>query len=161
MIPKLPASVSSRQDLKAVIRELQAYLHWLSQNEIKQAVTKQTFGEQPSLSPAAQEIINSSQDGQAPTKESLAKLVEELEAFAAKAPFVSVTLAAPASASLKQAIVSWFRQNTRPDLLVDFNFNATMLGGMVVRYGSHVFDGSFKRKILANRAKFPEVLRNV
>lgn len=161
MKPKLPASVSSRQDLKAVIMELQGFLHWLSQNDIKQAVTKQSFGEQPALSPAAQELITGWPEANPLNRETLAKLVENLEGFAAKAPFVSVTLAAPAPASLRQAIVSWFRQNTRSDLLVDFNFNATMLGGIVVRYGSHVYDGSFRRMILANRAKFPEVLRNV
>ena len=48
-----------------------------------------------------------------------------------------------------------------PDVLVNFQFNATILGGMVVRYGSHVYDWSFRRQILAKRDTFPEVLRRV
>jgi hypothetical protein len=161
MKPNLPPSVSSRQDLKAVVMELQGYLHWLSQNQIKQEVTQQAFGDRPDLSGPAQEILNQEQAGQEITKESLTKLIESLEAFAAKAPYVSVTLAAPAPRPLREEVVSWFRKNVNHNMLVDFSFNATMLGGMVIRYGSHVFDWSFKRQIMAGRAKFPEVLRNV
>lgn len=144
-----------------MINELQKYVQWVGQNDIKQKVASQPMDGQPTLSAGASELINQWQGGQAATGDSLSKLIKALEQFAAKASFVSITLAAPASASLRQSIVSWFRQNVRSDLLVDFNFNATMLGGMVVRYGSHVFDWSFKRQILANRSKFPEVLRNV
>ena len=157
----LQTSVSSRQDLKAVIIELQRYVHWFSQNDIKQKVASQQFEGQPELSAAAHDLIGQWHGAKPATQASLAQLIKALEEFAAKALFVSVTLAAPASASLRQAIVGWFRQNVRSDLLVDFNFNATMLGGMVVRYGSHVFDWSFKRQVLANRSKFPEILRHV
>lgn len=155
----LPSSISSRQDLKAVVMELQAYAHWSSQNAVKQRVVNQPFEGQPGLSPAAAELLR--QAGAGPDSQNLDRLIGALEAFAAKAPYVTITLAAPAPNSLKQAIVTWFRQNVRPDILVDFNFSAPMLGGMSVRYGSHVFDGSFKRKIMANRNKFPEVLRHV
>ncbi len=144
-----------------MIIELHKHLQWSSQNGIKQKVASQPLDGQPTLSPAASDLINQWQADEAADKDDLTQLIEALEAFAAKASFVSITLAAPASSSLRQAIVSWFRQNVRSDLLVDFNFNATMLGGMVVRYGSHVFDWSFKRQILASRSKFPEVLRNV
>jgi F0F1-type ATP synthase delta subunit len=48
-----------------------------------------------------------------------------------------------------------------PNMLVDFKFNSTMLGGMVVQYGSHIYDWSFRQRILDARDKFPEVLRSV
>ena len=70
-------------------------------------------------------------------------------------------MAGPAPAQLKQKIVEWCRKNIDGDILVDFRFNATLLGGMVVKWGSHVYDWSFKRQLMAARAKFPEVLRNV
>ena len=161
MKPNLPPSISSRQDVKAVIMELKRYIRWVSQSEIKQSVTQQASAQQPAVSPTTMDVVNGSHAGKPLTKDSLESLIKSLDAFVAKAPFVTVTLAAPAPNSLRQAIVSWFRQNVRPNLLVDFSFNSTMLGGMVVRYGSHVFDGSFKRQILADRAKFPEILRNV
>lgn len=144
-----------------MINELKKYVQWSSRNDIKQKVASQPMDGQPVLSAAANDLVSQWQGGQAAEAGSLPELIKALEEFAARASFVSITLAAPASAGLRQAIVSWFRRNVRSDLLVDFNFNATMLGGMVVRYGSHVYDGSFKRQILANRSKFPEVLRNV
>lgn len=161
MKPNLPVSVSSRQDLKAVIMELQAYARWAGQNNIKQRVAGQLFEGQPSLSPATMDIAKQWQSQAKNAGAGIDKLIDELEGFAAKAPFVTITLAAPASSQLRQAIVEWFRRNIRNDLLVDFQFNGTMLGGMVVRYGSRVADWSFKRQILANRVKFAEVLRSV
>lgn len=147
--------------MKALINELQRYVQWSGRNDIKQQVTSQLMDGQPVLSAGANDLINQWMGGRPVDADNLSKLIKALEEFAAKASFVNITLAAPAPASLRQAIVSWFRQNVRSDLLVDFNFNATMLGGMAVRYGSHVFDWSFKRQILANRSKFPEILRNV
>ena len=74
---------------------------------------------------------------------------------------MSITLAAPAGAGLKRTLAEWCRQNIDENLLVHFDFNATLLGGMVVNYGSRIFDWSFRRRILEDRAKFPEVLRRV
>jgi F0F1-type ATP synthase delta subunit len=84
-----------------------------------------------------------------------------LEDFSDSAPRVTVTLAAPAPNSLKQTIALWFRENIAPNTLVNFKFNSTILGGMVVVYGSRIYDWSFRRQILVSREKFPEVLRNV
>jgi F0F1-type ATP synthase delta subunit len=70
-------------------------------------------------------------------------------------------LAAPPSNGIKKTLVAWCRKNIATDILVNFDFNSTLLGGMVVRYGSHVFDWSFRRKILEEHSKFPGVLRNV
>jgi hypothetical protein len=159
MKSNLPASIASRQDLKAVIMELQGYVQWSSRSNIKQRVAGQALAGQPALSPAAAELAGQWQADQ--SAKSLDKQIEALENFAAKAPFATITLAAPAPAQLRQAMVEWFRNNVRPDMLIDFKFDGTMLGGITVRYGSHIYDGSFKRQILANRAKFPEVLRRV
>ncbi len=158
---KLPPEIVTRQDLKAAIAELKSQAKWLSQATIKKQVIGSEAPASPSLSQAAQDLTSQWHNGQAITQKSLDELVAELNDFAAKATYVNITLAAPPPNSLKQEMVAWFRKNVRTDLLVDFSFNATMLGGMVVRCGSHVFDWSFKRQILANRAKFPGVLRNV
>jgi F0F1-type ATP synthase delta subunit len=84
-----------------------------------------------------------------------------LREFEESAPHITLTLAAPAPNGLKKTLISWCRDNIDKNILVDFKFNATILGGMVVVYGSRIFDWSFKRQILAAREKFPEVLRNV
>jgi hypothetical protein len=157
----LQSSVSSGQDLKAVILEIRSYAKRLAQNSIKKQVSGSATDEQPPISLAAAELIKQWHSDKQINQKSLDELIAALEDFAAKATHIVITLAAPAPGSLKKELVAWCRQNIGPNILVDFSFNSTMLGGMVVRYGSHVFDWSFKRQILAAREKFPEVLRNV
>jgi F0F1-type ATP synthase delta subunit len=96
-----------------------------------------------------------------PKKIRLDKLIETLEDYGTSAPIITITLAAPAPNSLKKTLIDWCRKNIAPNALIDFRFNATMLGGMVVQYGSRIYDWSFRRQILAARDKFPEILRNV
>lgn len=157
----LPDEVASSQDLKAVIADVRRYSKWASQNSIKQRVSSSKADSQPEISAAAVNFINQWLVENGKQAKTLDPLIEMLEDFAGSVPHATVTLAAPAPRKLKQEIVAWFRKNVQPDILVDFKFNATMLGGMVVHYGSQVYDWSFKKSILANRAKFPEVLRNV
>jgi hypothetical protein len=153
--------VYSQQDLKAAILEVKKYTTWFNQTEVKMRVTKNNSYELPTISPVATNIINEWLDGKPPDAKSLENLIAALEDFEAAAPRVTITLAAPPPGSLKQTITEWFRQNVDPNILVNFKFNGTILGGMVVSYGSHVHDWSFRRQVLSSRAKFPEVLRNV
>jgi hypothetical protein len=153
--------VLSEQDLQAAAIEVKKYAAWYNQTAVKMRVTKNNSYELPSISPVAANMINVWLDGAQPSPKSLEDLIAALEDFAHSAPRVTVTLAAPPPNSLKQTIAAWFRKNVDPNTLVSFKFNATILGGMVVVYGSHVYDWSFKRQILASREKFPEVLRNV
>jgi len=62
---------------------------------------------------------------------------------------------------IQKNLVNWCRENIAPNILITFQFNATLLGGMVIRHGSNIFDWSFRRQILAARNNFPEVLRRV
>lgn len=112
------------------------------------------------MSDAAADAIRGWQARKTLTDKSLDELIAALENYANSAPQFTIILAAPPPAGLKKTIVAWCRDNVAPNLLVNFQFNSTLLGGMVVRSGSHVYDWSFRRRILDNRAKFPEALRN-
>jgi hypothetical protein len=153
--------IYTQQDLKAAIIEVKKYASWFSQTAIKMRVTKNNEYELPVIAPTATIIINEWLEGNPPSQKSLESLIVALEEYEATAPRVTITLAAPPPGSLKQTITLWFRKNVDPNMLVNFKFNATILGGMVVSYGSHVYDWSFRRQILASREKFPEVLRRV
>jgi hypothetical protein len=153
--------IYTQQDLKAAIIEVKKYNSWFNQASIKMRVTKNNNYELPEISPVATIIINEWLEGNPPSQKNLEALVVALEDYEATAPRVTITLAAPPPNSLKQTITTWFRKNVDENLLVNFKFNATILGGMVVSYGSHVYDWSFRRQILASREKFPEVLKNV
>lgn len=158
----LPDSVASTQDLKAVILEIRSYGRWLSQAGVKmKASGSNSYGEAPAVSESAANLISEWSKGTGLSQKSVDELITTLEDFADGAPSMTITLAAPAPNSFKKTLVSWCRTNISPDMLVNIKFNSTICGGMVVVCGSHVYDWSFKRQILATREKFPEILRHV
>ncbi len=156
---QLPNSICSPQDVAALTLEVQNYARWFSQASIKLRAHAGNAPEPPELTPAATEVIQALPTPV--TLQSLDELVETLQKFKQTASSLTITLAAPAPGDLKQTIVAWCRKNIAADVLVTFKFNATILGGMVVSFGSHIFDWSFRRQILAERSKFPEILRRV
>ncbi len=158
---KLPNSVSSPQDLQALAGEIKEYSRWYSHNAIKKQIGGKASSEQPALSPSAVELLNGWSTKKPLSQESISELIVNLESFSDSAPSLAITLAAPPTNSLKITLVAWCRENIAPDALVTFRFNATILGGMVVRSGSHIYDWSFRRQILEARGRFPEVLRRV
>jgi len=161
MTPQLQNSVASPQDLKEAILGVRRYARWFAQAALKQRVSGGQPEPQPMVAPAAAQIINQ-WAGQKPlSSASLDELITDMEAFATSAPRMVITLAAPAPGDLKRQLVDWCRRNVAPDVLVDFRFNSSLLGGLVVSYGSHVYDWSFRRQILAAKDKFPEALRHV
>jgi hypothetical protein len=158
---QLPNSVSSVQDLGSLILEVREYAKWYLQSSIKQQVRAGQIGEPPTVSSGAAQMVQAWSETEQLNQKSLDNLITTLETMKANAETLTITLAAPASGELRKTLVSWCRENIAPGILVTFKFNATLLGGMVVRYGSRVFDWSFRREILNQRAKFPEVLRRV
>jgi len=158
---KLDESVSSPQDLRALIAELHAYGNWLAHNDIKRRVGSGGKNPAPELSPAAKACLKDYVPTSAKAEAALEELVAELDKLSRTARQITITLAAPAPGNLKKTLVGWCRANLDSDVLVSFQFNANLLGGMVVRSGSHIFDWSFRRSIMENRLKFPETLRHV
>ena len=158
----LPDYIASPQDLTSVIDELRDYEKWFSHEAMKKQLhaTKKTT-EEPMLSIGASQLLRELQVKKGVNATNLDQLISELEHHSKIAPSIHVILAAPAPNSIKKDIVGWCRKNLSPDILVNFQFNSNILGGMVVRYGSRIFDWSFRRKILAERKNFLGALDNV
>lgn len=161
MKPRLLDNISTPQELKAAIIEVHRYARWYTQESLKAKLSNLKPSEPLSVSQAASAIIHQWSEDKPLSQQRLDELIEYLEDFEASAPNITITLAAPPPTVLKKKLVEWCRKNIDADILVNFQFNSTILGGMVVRYGSHVYDWSFRRQILASRAKFAEVLRRV
>jgi F0F1-type ATP synthase delta subunit len=161
MTPNLPPTLSSSQDLAALILEIREYAKWYGQYSVANRVKAKFTTEQPELSTAAVEMIRDWGKEEALSQKRLDLLLSSLEKLKAKAPVITITLAAPATTEVKKSLVSWCRTNIAPDVLVSFRFNATLLGGMVVRSGSHIYDWSFRRTILNERHRFGEILSRV
>lgn len=163
MAIKLPAAVCSAQDLQSLILEIRAYAKWFGQTVIKQHLELQQTTGAPAISKEAGALIR---DSVSDTKAGLRRqdlddLAAELEDLLRTLPSMTITLAAPPTGEIKRTLVAWCRTNIKDNVLVSFSFNSTLLGGMVVRYGSRIFDWSFRRQIVNNCGNFPEVLRRV
>jgi hypothetical protein len=159
---KLPDGISSSQDINSVIIEIRNYSQWFSHNVIKLRVGgKKTSDSPPPISAETRELLSDYEAKHSLNSSSMDELIKNLEAIKNNASSLTITLAAPATKDIRLALVAWCRKNVAKDILVNFSFNATILGGMVIRRGSHIFDWSFKRQIMANRNKFPEILRRV
>lgn len=157
----LPSDIASSQDIKSLIADIRKYANWYAQASVKAKLSAGKQSKPPALSEASVGLIESWAKAQKVSQASLGELISSLVDFEESAPHITITLAAPAPGTLKNKLIAWCRQNIAPNVLVDIRFNSTLLGGMVVRYGSHVYDWSFRRQILASRDKFPEVLRRV
>lgn len=157
----LPPSVSSAQDLTSLTLEVRSYAKWYSQYATAAKVKAKYKEEQPELSPTATELIRAWGKQSPLSQKSLDELIKTLEQTASHAPVMTITLAAPATTEVKRALVDWCRTNIHQDILVTFRFNSTILGGMVVRFGSKIYDWSFRRTILNERQKFGEMVTNV
>lgn len=158
---RLDESVSSIHDLQALIVELKDYGKWQSHNSMRKLLKSRHETEAPLLSDAARNMMHQFGDKELLARSSLDQLISTLEHFTKKASTVTITLAAPANHLIKKQLVAWCRDNLSHNVLVNFEFRSALLGGMVVRSGSHIYDWSFRRQILEAGPKFPEVLRNV
>lgn len=154
---KLPDTVSSPQDLGSLIVEIHDSIRWLTHEGIKKKAGDNVTPAPPNMSPAAASLIHE----WGASLQKLEALIKELEIIQRKGRVITITLAAEPSSNLKQVLVSWCRKELASDVLVAFTFNRAILGGLIVRAGSRVFDWSFRRQILRAGDKFPEVLSRV
>lgn len=157
----LPNSIGSQQDVTALLREIKEYARWFAHEAIKKRINVRHTSLPPTTTPGAAQLIHEWGSKEPLTTHRLDELIHELESYGDTARIITITLPAPPTNDIKATLVGWCRTNIAPDTLVAFQFNATILGGMVVRFGSHVYDWSFRRQILAARQNFPEVLRRV
>jgi hypothetical protein len=157
----LPPTVMSPQDLKAIIFEIRKYAQWFGQDAVRQRVAKAAASQPPIMTPPTLALIEGSANKTGLTQNNLDQLIAALEKYATDSPHVVITTAAIAPVNLKTAMVTWCRQHIAANVLVDFRFNSTLLGGLVIQTGSHVYDWSFRRQILTSSVAFAEVLRRV
>lgn len=158
---KLPDTICSPQDLTALILEVQEYARWYEHESVKQRTGAKNRSTQPVLSVTTAAFLRSATTNGTLQPVQLDALIGGLEQHKAAAPTITVTLAAPAPEHIKKQLTAWCRTELSPSILVSFEYNRTLLGGMVVRYGSHVHDWSFRRSLLTTPVKFSEVLTRV
>jgi hypothetical protein len=158
---KLPDIIASPQDVTSLFFEIKDYSKWFLHESIKVESSIKKVVKSPEMSPGAKELLHDWSTKNPITRTSLDELISILEKYTSEAPVMTIVLAAPATNDIKSKLVGWCRNNLAKNMLVNFSFNTSLLGGMVIRIGSHIYDWSFRRQLLDNKSKFPEVLRNV
>lgn len=158
---KLPNTIASPQDVLSLLLEIKEYSKWFLHESIKIESHVKKITKSPELSVGAKELLHDWSDKKPLTTSRLDELIEMLEKYNNNAPTMTIILAAPATNDIKKNLVEWCRKNLAKDMLINFSFNSNILGGIIVRIGSHIFDWSFRRQILAEKNKIPEVLSRV
>lgn len=153
MKPKLPDNLYSVDQVLAVAEELHQYGRQLAQKGPK-------TGDQE-LSAEATGMLATLPAGERDEGSKIEELREGLEQVAASAAVITLVLAAPPSAQLKQELTKWLRTNVRPQLLVNFHVDPEIAGGIVIRSTNRIFDNSFRSALMANQAQFTQVLGRV
>lgn len=155
---ELPPAVYSPQLLESVIYDVQYYLDWVRQNQIRSKVGAHPKPE-PNHSDETVLVIEAWLSGKPPTLESIEALLEHLKDL--KLPEVHITLAALPNRAQRETLVSWFRNNASPQLLVSFVADRNLGGGIVVRTPNHVYDYTWKQELVAGRDKLAGIIKRV
>jgi hypothetical protein len=155
---KLPAAVYSPQLLESVIYDIQVYLDWIRQNQIRKQVGAKAKDE-PNHSDETVLVIEAWLAGRPATLETIEALQTYLREL--KLPQIHIMLAALPNRTQRLALVDWFRNNASPELLLSFVADRNLGGGIVVRTPNRVFDFSWKQELVAGRSKLAEILKRV
>lgn len=73
------------------------------------------------------------------------------------APTVHILLAAMPGRTMRRQFVAWFRTNVSPATLMTFAVRSDLGGGAIIQAGSHLYDLSFRRGIIDNKARLTEI----
>jgi len=154
----LPSSLYSPDQLGVVLMELQTHAEQLRDAGVRKRLGRgadKSVATGVEFSPLLAGVLEAAKadPNDAPQLEALAT---NLEALRRQAPVVHLTFAAMPNAALKQKIAAWFREQIHPAFLLTFGARGDLGGGVVLQTGSHVYDYSFRQRILDNKAKITQ-----
>jgi hypothetical protein len=160
---RLPEDIYSPEHIDSCLIKLGQYAGILRQKEHRQKLKLDGPGAvgEDELAGQLEKLLGASGLGLNPTSSGVDNLIEALENFRASAPVVHVTLAAMPGPGLKKQLAEWMRKNLYHNLLVSFGYNREIVGGMVVRTASHIYDFSWRAKLYEKREVIPGILRRL
>ena len=157
----LSEEIISPEDLRSVIDELKDYQDYVRHDQIKAHLSEHASSTSPELSRAAAALISQAMEHHPLNHEEMNHLIAELEKIFAESPKLRIVLAALPNHGIKKQITEWVRHNVDALVLIDFSYNQSLLGGMVVTAGSHIYDWSLRRSILIAQPKLNEMIAHV
>lgn len=157
---KLPLQLYSPRQIDAYLIELDFYLTWLREQDVKRRAKAAKADASP-LTAELTSFLNVFTDNKTDDAREVEKAVIYLKRLKQHAPLVHVTFPTFASASIRESVVEWFRKNVSDEILVAFTVDTSILGGIIVRTVNNIYDYSFINRLIKDRRKFPEIMRHV
>jgi len=148
----LPVDIYSPDQLSELVLELQD----LAAQQRNIAARSKNNNESLTTSAELSQLLH--QNNISPASVSaLEALEKEIAAILSTAPTSHLLLAAMPTRAFKRQIIAWFRTEISPLALVTFAARSDIGGGAIVQAGSHVYDFSFRRLVIANKARIAEI----
>jgi len=151
----LPISLTGKKELIKVQRELES----LSEAMIATKVSNKELGQPrplPTLSDVTSELVSANEI--VLDSKSVPELIKQLQAIRDRAPMLRVSFAVEPDRASIAKIVSWFRKEINPGLLLQVGIQPSIAGGCVVQTPGNRYDFSLRKHILGSTDKFKAVL---
>jgi len=155
----MPAAIETPEQLRAVEVELERYIGWLRESRVQQKVGAGAKLQEPKLSRESVDVIAAAGGGKEVPVTGLDKLLAALRRW--QPPVLHLILADIASPAVQTKLAEWVRANGHPQALIQLSADRTIGGGVVIRTPNHLYDYSFRTRILANRDKLQKVIAGV
>jgi F0F1-type ATP synthase delta subunit len=148
----LPESISTKQDLLHVVRELQNFVDRQTQDSIR--------GKQAEFHDVSDMLQKLAETNGVDLQEAddCKNLLTSLEAIKKSHPSVHLSFASEPSKEVLKKIVLWFRKNTNANVLIQVGLQPSIAAGVILRTPNKSFDFSLRTKLHENRNKLIEVL---
>jgi hypothetical protein len=152
---RLPIDIYSPDQSSGLLLALHQYIEAVHQAAVKAKVENQSMP-RPEM-PAAVESLATGSGADVTNLQALDELYSSLEAALKTAPNMHITLSAIPGRTIKRQLTVWFRTQIHPMSLLTFSARSDIGGGIVLQAGSHLYDYSFRQRILANPKRIGEL----
>lgn len=160
---RLPDSISTSEQLISFIESLSDYQSYIRRLNIaakaKVDSAKSPVLEAPAMPAELLEFLKAQFGDEPVTIDRLEEIKGFFRDIKEKSPSVHIMMAFLPTASEKAQLTHWFRENIAADILLSFSQNSGMIGGMLIRTRTRIFDFSMRTTLMANRHYLAELLK--
>ena len=158
---KLPPEVYSRDQLGIVLWEIGVLVAQLRNDATRQKISGVTSDSSKHHVSAFLLAILRANSVDKANLNALEALESELVQIRDTAPVAHMVLPALPNRTLKQQLVTWFRDEISESTLVSFSVRGDIGGGFILRIGSKQYDFTFRRQLLDNKHRIAEIYDSV
>ena len=155
MALRLPLGIMTKPDLHRLIREVEALDNYIHQNSIRGKKSAAL----PRLTASLESLLRDNKTDVMDDK-ARAELRRVLAELLATAPVVHMSFAIEPSSFMTQKIVSWFRSEVHPALMLHTGVQPTIAAGCVLRTSNKFFDFSLRQHLKATQGLLMESIRS-